>query len=116
MGGHQVPAQGPRGDGFDEDGYDESQRAEIIEATNDAPSDGNVLTDIPIDLGDDGDDDDSDDLRMIDDELGEEDDEVGLAYDHLREDEIQADLDDEDVDEEDLDEELDDGDDTALAP
>jgi hypothetical protein len=74
MGGHQVPAQGPNDDGFDEDGYDESQRAEIIEATNDAPSDGNILTDIPIDLGDDGDEDDSDDLNMVDDELGEEDD------------------------------------------
>ncbi len=72
----RVPAQGPNGDGFDEDGYDESQRAEIIEATNDAPSDGNILTDIPIDLGDDGDGDDTDDLNMIDDELGEEDDDA----------------------------------------
>lgn len=114
MGGHQVPAQGPNDDGFDEDGYDESQRAEIIEATNDAPSDGNILTDIPIDLG--GDEDDSDDLNMIDDELGEEDDELDQDEEDIREDEIQADLDDDDVDAEDLDEELDDGDDVALEP
>lgn len=116
MGGHQVPIQGPGDDGFDEEGYDESQRAEIIEATNNAPSDGNILTDIPIDLGDDGDEDDTDDLKMLDDELGEEDEDAEQDEADLDEDDIQADLDDDDVDEEDLDEELDDGDDTALRP
>jgi DHA1 family bicyclomycin/chloramphenicol resistance-like MFS transporter len=45
MGGYQVPGQGPGDDGFDEEGYDESQRAEILEATSDGPSDGNILTD-----------------------------------------------------------------------
>ncbi|HVJ02782.1 MAG TPA: DNA primase [Sphingomonas sp.] len=113
MGGHQIPAMGPGDDGWDEDGYDESQRAEIIETTNDAPSDGTILTDIPIDLGEDGDEDDTDELRMVDDELGEEDDEVDLAEEDIREDDIQDDFDDE---EEDLDEELDDGDDIALEP
>lgn len=29
MGGHQVPSRGPGDDGWDEEGYDESQRAEI---------------------------------------------------------------------------------------
>ncbi|NWN13268.1 DNA primase, partial [Escherichia coli] len=33
MGGYQVPGRGPGDDGFDEEGYDESQRAEILEAT-----------------------------------------------------------------------------------
>jgi ribonuclease E len=114
MGGNQVPAR-PTEEGWTEEGYDESQGAEIVEATQDGPSNGTILTDIP--LGGEGDEvAGEDDLTMIDDELGEEDDEVDLAYDDMREDEIQADLDDEDVEEDDLDEELDDGDDTALAP
>ncbi len=33
MGGHQVPGMGSGDDGYDEEGYDESQRAEILEAT-----------------------------------------------------------------------------------
>ena len=118
MGGHQIPAVGPGDDGWEEDGYDESQRAEIIEATQDGPSDGTILTDIPIDLGDD-DEDDTDDLQMVDDELGEEDDEVDLAGEDVREDEIQEDFDEDELDEldeDELDDELDDGDEVALNP
>jgi len=114
MGGNQVTPHST--DTWDAEGYDEAQRAEIIEATNDAPSNGNILTDIPVDLGDDGDDDDTDELTMVDDELGEADDDVAIALDDMREDEIQADLDDEDVDEDELDDELSDGDDAALQP
>jgi len=40
MGGHQIPGIGSGDDGYDEEGYDESQRAEILEATRDGPSDG----------------------------------------------------------------------------
>jgi DNA-directed RNA polymerase subunit delta len=115
MGGHQVPGMGTGDDGWDEEGYDESQRAEILEATTDGPSDGTLLTDIAPDLGDSGED-DEDDLTMVDDELGEEDDDADLSPDALREDEIQADLDDDDVDDEDLDDELDDDEDAALRP
>ena len=50
MGGYQVPGQGSGDDGYDEEGYDESQRAEILEATRDGPTDGNVLTDLVPDL------------------------------------------------------------------
>ena len=46
MGGYQDPGRGPGDDGFDEEGYDESQRAEILETTSDGPSDGNLLTDL----------------------------------------------------------------------
>ena len=53
MGGHQIPGQGTGDDGWDEEGYDESQRAEILEATRDGPTDGLVLTDLNPDLGDD---------------------------------------------------------------
>lgn len=114
MGGHQVQAQGAGDDGFDEDGFDESQRAEILEATRDGPSDGTILTDIAPDLGDDPlDDDDTDDLEMLSDEVGEEDEDAIADENDLEEDALQEDFED---DAEDIDEELDDGDDTALRP
>ena len=92
--------QGPSDDVYDAEGYDESQRAEILEVTGDGPDDGTLLTDINPDLGgSEDDDDDLDELSMADDEVGEEDDDA-----------------DEDVDEDDLDEELDDPDDVALRP
>jgi hypothetical protein len=56
MGGHQVPGTGSGDDGYDEEGYDESQRAEILEATRDGPTDGTILTDLSPDLGEDPDD------------------------------------------------------------
>ncbi|GAA0312003.1 hypothetical protein GCM10009087_22660 [Sphingomonas oligophenolica] len=111
MGGYQVPGEGPGDDGFDEEGYDESQRAEILEVTRDGPSDGTILTDLTPDLGND-DDEDEDDLEMESDELGEEDDDADEDEDDLTEDEVQDDLDDDDVDEDDLS----DADDAALRP
>jgi hypothetical protein len=111
MGGYQVPGQGTGDDGYDEDGYDESQRAEILEATSDGPTDGMILTDLVPDLGKDADD--EDDLRMTDDELGEEDDDAVLTASDSSEDEVQAGFDD-DPDNED--EELDDADEDALEP
>ncbi|MES2442628.1 MAG: DNA primase [Pseudomonadota bacterium] len=111
MGGYQVPGQGTGDDGYDEDGYDESQRAEILEATRDGPSDGNVITDLVPDLGDDGDD-DEDDLRMTDDELAEEDGDAALTAEASDEDSVQAAFDDGDDDEDDLD----DADEDALEP
>lgn len=51
MGGHRIPEQGPNDDGFDEEGYDESQRAEILEVTRGGPSDGAVQFDLDPDLG-----------------------------------------------------------------
>lgn len=112
MGGYQVPGRGPGDDGFDAEGYDESQRAEILEATGDGPKDGNVLTDIDPDLGDDRDD-DADDLRMVDDETGEEDDETGQAAVAIAEDEVQEDFDADDLED---DGDLDDADGDALEP
>ena len=109
MGGYQVPGEGPGDDGFDEEGYDESQRAEILEVTRDGPSDGTILTDLVPDLGD---DDDAEDLEMESDELGEEDDDSDEDEDDLAEDEVQDDLDNGDVDEDDLS----DADEAALKP
>lgn len=114
MGGYQVGAQGPNDDGYDEEGFDESQRAEILEATRDGPSDGNLLTDLSPDLGGDAlDDDGTDEIEMEDDEIGEEDEDAEDDEDDLEEDALQEDFENE---EEDLDEELSDGDDTALRP
>ncbi|MFS2112352.1 DNA primase [Sphingomonas sp. Sphisp140] len=112
MGGYQVPGRGPGDDGFDEEGYDESQRAEILETTSDGPSDGNLLTDLAPDYGDD-DDDDADDLRMIDDEIGEEDDDAEEDARAISEDEVQEDFDEDDLEDDD---DLDDADEDALEP
>ena len=113
MGGHQVSGQGPDDDGFDEEGYDESQRAEIVEVMGIGPTDGIILTDIPLDLGGGEDDDDEDDdLPMREGEIGRES-ALDLDEDDLEEDELQDDLDE---DAEGLDEDLDDEDDVALRP
>ncbi|OSZ70429.1 DNA primase [Sphingomonas sp. IBVSS2] len=112
MGGYQVPGRGPGDEGFDEEGYDESQRAEILEATNDGPSDGNVLTDMAPDFGAD-DDDDADDLRMVDDETGEEDEDAAQKARAISEDEIQDGFDEDDLADDD---DLDDADGDALDP
>lgn len=113
MGGKQIPAH-PTEDGWDEEGYDESQRAEIIEATQDGPSNGTILTDIPQGFDDPDAIADEDELSLVDDAFGEEDDDADLDEDDRREDEIQADYDDGDIDEDDLDAETDDGDDAFL--
>ncbi|RYE00744.1 MAG: DNA primase [Sphingomonadales bacterium] len=112
MGGIQVPAHGSGDDGFDEEGYDESQRAEILEATSGGPSDGAILTDMLPDLGQDADD-DEDDLRMADDELGEEDEDAEQTVAAQSEDEVQEDFDEDDLED---DEDLDDADEDSLEP
>ncbi|WP_293987727.1 DNA primase [Sphingomonas sp.] len=109
MGGYQVPGHGTGDDGFDEEGYDESQRAEILEATRDGPSDGTLITDLTPDLGDDP---ENDDIEMRDSEVGEQDDDADQDEDDVGEDEVQDSLDDDDVDED----ELSDADDEALNP
>ncbi|WNO54187.1 DNA primase [Stakelama saccharophila] len=103
MGGHQVPEQGPKDDGYDERGYDESQRAEILETTRDGRHRGGITTDLNPDLGDPEEDEESEDmLEMTDSDYGEE------AYDARHdpqdrdEDEVQADYDDDQVDRETL--------------
>jgi DNA-directed RNA polymerase subunit delta len=119
MGGHRIESYGSDDNSYDEDGYDESQRAEILEATGDGPTDGTLMTDIPADLGlDDEDEDDEDDLRMVDGEVGQER-VVDADEDDLDEDDLQDDFDDEDAD--DADQDADDGDlsdeeDAALRP
>ena len=110
MGGYQVPGEGTGDDGYDEEVYDESQRAEILEVTRDGPTDGTILTDLSPDVGDDEDDDD--DIEMDSDELGQEDDDADEDDDDLTEDDLQDDLDDDDIDEDDLSDE----DDAALRP
>ncbi|WP_186729034.1 DNA primase [Sphingomonas panacisoli] len=109
MGGYQVPGQGSGDDGYDEEGYDESQRAEILEATRDGPSDGTLITDLNPDLGDDP---ENDDIEMRSDEVGEQDDDADQDEDDVEEDEVQASLDDDTLD----DDELSDADDEALNP
>lgn len=66
MGGHRVMTQGPGDDGFDEDGFDESQRAEILEATRDGPTDGTLITDLAPDLGGEAMTDDDEDADTVD--------------------------------------------------
>jgi len=99
MGGYQVSGQTPGDDGFDEEGYDESQRAEILEATRDGPSDGTILTDLDPDLGDEP---DKDDVEMSDADVGEEDDDADMDEDDIDEDEVQDGFDDGDSDDDDL--------------
>lgn len=109
MGGYQVSGQGPGDDGYDEEGYDESQRAEILEATRDGPTDGTILTDLDPDLGDESED---DDVEMSDSEVGEEDDDADMAEGDIDEDEVQDEFDAGAAD----DDELSDADDEALNP
>lgn len=97
MGGHQVIGQGTGDDGYDEEGYDESQRAEILEATRDGPTDGTILTDLEPDLGM-SDEADEDELDMVDDELAEEDDDTTVTGNGDRhEDELQQDFDEDNL-------------------
>ena len=112
MGGHQIPGQGTGDDGWDEEGYDESQRAEILEATRDGPTDGLVLTDLNPDLGDD-DAEAIDDLDMDSEEVGEADPNAEPDEADIAEDDVQEELDDGSIDE---DEDLSDADDAALRP
>ena len=113
MGGHQIPGMGTGDDGYDEEGYDESQRAEILEATRDGPTDGVVLTDLSPDLGlDDPEDEPIDETKMDSEEVGETDDSADMDEDDIDEDEVQDELDDDSID----DDELDDADDVALKP
>ena len=117
MGGHQVPSQGSGDDGYDEEGYDESQRAEILEATRNGPTDGVVMTDMSPDLGlDDPEDEPIDELDMEDGEVGKEDASVTMDEDDMDEDDVQDELDDGSIEDRDDDAELDDADDVALKP
>jgi ribonuclease E len=111
--GTRMPGMGSGDDTFDEEGYDESQRAEILEATGDGPSDGAILTDMAPDLGlDDPESEPIDDLDMEDGEVGKTDDDVDMDEDDMDEDDLQDDFDEDTVD----DEEIDDADDAALRP
>ncbi|MDB5694571.1 MAG: primase [Sphingomonas bacterium] len=113
MGGHQVTGMGPGDDGYDEEGYDESQRAEILEFTRDGPSDGLILTDLQPDIGDDDEEDEPlDELEMEDGEVGETDSTVPMAQADMDEDDLQEDFDEDDVDGDNLE----DKDDAALRP
>jgi len=116
MGGYRVPEQGPNDDGYDEEGYDESQRAQILEATRDGPTDGLIVTDMPPDLGEDADAPEEDVLDMLEDEIGEEDEDAEMASDDEAEDELQEDFDNVALSDDDLDAELDDKDADALEP
>ncbi len=114
MGGQQVSGMGTGDDGYEEEGYDESQRAEILEATRDGPSDGNLLTDLNPDLGGDAEEESIDDLDMEDGEVGDTDATVTMDDDDTAEDDAQDAFDaGERGDEE---EDLDDGEDVALRP
>jgi hypothetical protein len=113
MGGYQVPGHGSGDDGFDEDGYDESQRAEILEATRSGPGDGTIQTDLDPDIEDDSDDSDElDDIEMTDDAETDDEEVRAEADDDIDEDDVQDEFDDGSVD----DDELDDDDDAALKP
>ncbi|MBB4086147.1 DNA primase [Sphingomonas carotinifaciens] len=113
MGGHQVQGRGTGDDGWDEEGYDESQRAEILEATRNGPTDGVLLTDVDPDLGDDdAEDEPIDELDMDSEEVGESDATVTMDEDDIDEDDVQDDFDADTVE----DDELDDKDDAALRP
>ena len=112
MGGHQIPSRGSGDDGFDEEGFDESQRAEILEATRNGPSDGTVMTNLDPDLGEMRDDDGAseDEIEMSSDTVGDTDASVSMDDDDIAEDEVQAEFDDGSVG----DDELADEDDAAV--
>ena len=112
MGGHRVPERGPNDDGYVEGGFDESQRAEIMETTRGGPHDDTVQTDLRPDL-EESDSNIADDIEMRDNVVGEED-IVDQDRDDRAEDEIQADFDNPDIDAETLDGELDDEQSNAL--
>ena len=113
MGGHQIPSAGSGDDGFDEEGYDESQRAEILEATGNGPTDGIIMTNLNPDIGDEDSEDEAiDNLDMDSEEVGETDASVTMDEDDQDEDDVQESLDDGSID----DDELDDADDVALKP
>jgi hypothetical protein len=113
MAGNSSLGMGSGDNNFDEEGYDESQRAEILEATRDGPSDGLILTDLDPDMGDDDEEDEPiDELDMEDGEVGETDATVTMSEDDMEEDELQDDFDEGAVNDEDLD----DADDVALRP
>ncbi len=64
--GRQNPGSSTGDDGFDEEGYDESQRAEILETEEGGPSDGTIMVDLDPDFGGsepEADDDDDDDTE-----------------------------------------------------
>lgn len=61
MGGRHISGHGTGDDGFDEEGYDESQRAEILEFEREGPTDGTIVTDLDPDLGEEEDALDEDD-------------------------------------------------------
>ena len=96
MGGHQVPGRGSGDDGYDEEGFDESQRAEILEATRNGPGDGTVMTNLDPDLGEVRDDDGAseDEVVMDSTTIGEMDDDASMDRDDIKEDDVQAELDD----------------------
>lgn len=112
MGGHQVASRGSGDDGFDEEGFDESQRAEILEATRNGPGDGTVMTNLDPDLGEMTDDDGAseDEIEMSAMTVGETDRDAAMDDDDIDEDEVQAEFDDGSVG----DDELDDADDRAI--
>ena len=114
MGGHQVLGKGSGDDGYDEEGYDESQRAEILEATRNGPVDGAIMTNLDPDLGDVGAEDEPiDDIDMDSEEVGETDSTVTMDDEDMDEDDVQDELDDGSIDD---DEDLKDADDVALKP
>ena len=113
MAGNRMPGAGSGDDNFDDEGYDESQRAEILEVTGDGPTDGTILLDMSPDVGDsDTEDEPLDELDMIDGEVGDTDDDVSMDEEDMDEDDLQDDFDEDAID----DEELGDGDDVALRP
>lgn len=114
MGGHQVPGVGTGDDGYDEEGYDESQRAEILEATRSGPVDGAIMTNLDPDLGGaDAEDEPLDDIDMDSETVGESDPDAAMDEEDIDEDDVQDELDDGGIDD---DEDLDDADDVALKP
>lgn len=113
MSAAQINGQNSGDGNYDEEGYDESQRAEILEATRDGPTDGVVLTDLDPDLdSEDEEDENLDELTMEDGEVGETDATLLMDEDDMDEDDLQDDFDEDNVDNEDLD----DADDVALRP
>lgn len=83
---------GPHDDLFEEEGYDESQRAEILEATSGGPQDGVIIVDLDPDLGEEDEDDD---------DLEEDVDADDIAVDG-DDDDDDDDIDDDEADDDDL--------------
>lgn len=103
MGGYQVLSRGLGDDGYDEEGYDESQCVEIFEMIWNGLVDGVIMINFYFDLGGDVEEELFDDFDMDFEEVGESDFSVIMDEDDIDEDDVQVVFDDGGIEDDDVD-------------